>query len=77
MAKAKPLTVGLTSTVATELEQLCSWTGLSKTELVNRSIRLHHLMEEGQRKKGRKVAVYDPNNGEFEVLDGIGSTSTD
>ena len=69
MAKAKPLTVGLTPTVATELEQLCSWTGLSKTELVNRSIRLHHLMEEGHRKKGRKVAVYDPDNDEFEVLD--------
>lgn len=61
------ITVALTLTAAKQLRRLQEWSGLSKTDLVNRGISLYHFVAEHER-DGRQLALYDPEKEEFRIV---------
>lgn len=61
------ITVALTFAAAKQLRRLQEWSGLSKTDVVNRAISLYHFVAEHER-DGRKLALYDPEKDEFQIV---------
>lgn len=60
------ITVGLTRRSADELESLHRETGLSKTDLVNRSIGLYKFITD-QLEKGEQLLIRDANGNDMLV----------
>jgi len=63
---ADRITVGLTRRSADELDSLQQQTGLSKTDLVNRSIGMYKFLGD-QIERGRELLVHDPDGTEWLV----------
>jgi hypothetical protein len=64
---AERITVALTRKAAEHLQQLRDWSGLSKTDLVNRALSVYRFVAE-QEREGRQLAVYDPEKSEFQLV---------
>ncbi len=64
---AERITVALTTRGARELQRLRQWSGLSKTDVVNRALSLYHFVAD-QEQAGRQLAVYDPIKQEFQLV---------
>lgn len=64
---AERITVALTRRSAEYLHQLREWSGLSKTDLVNRALSVYHFVAQ-QEREGRQLALYDPQKQEFQLV---------
>lgn len=67
VSAAERITVALTSRAAHELRRLREWSGLSKTDVVNRALSVYAFVAE-QERAGRRIAVHDPEKGEFQLV---------
>lgn len=64
---AERITVSLTRRSSLELAELSDSTGMTKTDLVNRSIGLYKLMMD-KLTKGFRLAFVDPTDGSVEIV---------
>jgi hypothetical protein len=66
-AVAERITVALVPKAGEDLQRLQKWTGLSKTDIVNRAISLYEFIE-GQVQAGKDLYIKDPATGETQLI---------
>ncbi len=64
---AERITVALTRRSTDYLQRLRDWSGLSKTDLVNRALSVYYFVAQ-QERDGRQLALYDPQKKEFQLV---------